>query len=301
MRNELTQNLLLKSSDKDFIFLTGDLGFMALEPLKESLGERFINAGVAEQNMISVAAGLAQSGLKPWVYSIAPFVYARPFEQIRNDICLHELPVVLVGNGGGYGYGIMGPTHHAIDDYGALLGLNSMNVYIPAFVEDLTCIINLLFETKKPSYLRLGVDKKPKSYKVKPYSTWRHLYQGERATLLFIGPIVSEFLKIESSDHNCSVWLLSKLSNGENILDKDFIQDVQSTRKLLIVEEHLEHGSAASMITYEFCKRNIHLEKFIHLCAKGYPSGKYGSQSFHQKESNIDSNSIFQTINELIN
>ncbi|WP_186647378.1 transketolase [Fluviispira vulneris] len=301
MRNELTQNLLLKSSDKNFIFLTGDLGFMALEPLKESLGERFINAGVAEQNMISVAAGLAQSGLKPWVYSIAPFVYARPFEQIRNDICLHELPVVLVGNGGGYGYGIMGPTHHAIDDYGALLGLNAMNVYIPAFDEDLSSIINLLFETKKPAYLRLGVDKKPKSFKVKPFSSWRNLFQGENATLLFIGPIVSEYLKLENNNFSCSVWLLSKLSNGENILDENFIHDVLRTRKLLIVEEHLEHGSAATMIAYELCKRNIHLEKFIHLCAKGYPSGKYGSQSFHQKESNIDSDSIFHSINRLIN
>ena len=84
------------------------MGYQALEPLRESLGERFINAGVAEQNMVSVAAGLAKTGLQPWVYSIAPFVYARPFEQIRNDVCLHDLPVRLVGNGGGYAYGVMG-------------------------------------------------------------------------------------------------------------------------------------------------------------------------------------------------
>ena len=67
------------------MFLTGDLGYKALEPLREALGERFINAGVAEQNMVSVGAGLARVGLRPWVYSIAPFIYARPFEQIRNE------------------------------------------------------------------------------------------------------------------------------------------------------------------------------------------------------------------------
>ena len=72
--------------------------------------DHFINVGVAEQNMISTAAGIAKTGLPTFVYSIAPFAYARPFEQIRNDVCLHNLPVTIVGNGGGYGYGVMGAT-----------------------------------------------------------------------------------------------------------------------------------------------------------------------------------------------
>src|ERR1700760_2340360 len=96
------------ANEEPLVFLTGDLGFMALEPLRDVLGPRFINAGVAEQNMVSVAAGMARAGAKPWVYSIAPFCYARPFEQIRNDVCFNALGVRLVGNGGGYGYGAMG-------------------------------------------------------------------------------------------------------------------------------------------------------------------------------------------------
>src|SRR4051812_46697344 len=134
MRNAFCQAMLeLSAADDRLVFLTGDLGFGALEPLRDALGSRFINAGVAEQNMISVAAGLARSGLRPWTYSIAPFIYARPFEQIRNDVCLHKLPVILVGNGGGYGYGVMGATHHAIEDYGTLLVLQHMQAIIPAF------------------------------------------------------------------------------------------------------------------------------------------------------------------------
>src|SRR5260370_35583672 len=93
MRKAFCQALLEAASRVEFVFLTGDLGFRALEPLREALGSRFINAGVAEQNMVSVAAGLARSGLRPWVYSIAPLVYARPSEQIRNDGGLHRLPV----------------------------------------------------------------------------------------------------------------------------------------------------------------------------------------------------------------
>src|SRR5205807_8814210 len=98
MRNAFCQSLVSQAERPEFVFLTGDLGFKALEPLRDALGSRFLNAGVAEQNMVSVAAGLARTGLRPWAYSIAPFVYARPFEQIRNDVCLHKLPGVLVGN-----------------------------------------------------------------------------------------------------------------------------------------------------------------------------------------------------------
>src|SRR3954447_24215130 len=137
MRDVFCKALVQMSAREDFVFLTGDLGYRALEPLREAMGKRFINAGVAEQNMVTVAAGLAREGLRPWVYSIAPFLYARPFEQIRNDVCLHRLPVALVGNGGGYAYGVMGATHHALEDYGALLGLPGLRAYVPAFDADL--------------------------------------------------------------------------------------------------------------------------------------------------------------------
>ena len=137
MRKQLCDGLVARAASPEMVFLTGDLGFMALEPLQEALGKRFLNAGVAEQNMVSVAAAMAREGLETWVYSIAPFCYARPFEQIRNDVAFHKLPVKLIGNGGGYGYGVMGPTHHAIEDYGILLTLPHMRAYIPAFDEDI--------------------------------------------------------------------------------------------------------------------------------------------------------------------
>jgi transketolase len=156
MRNAFCQALVEAASRDEFVFLTGDLGFRASEPLREALGSRFINAGVAEQNMVSVAAGLARAGLRPWVYSIAPFVYARPFEQVRNDVCLHRLPVVLVGDGGGYGYGVMGATHHALEDYGSLLCLPHLRAYVPAFDNDVFELVDTLFEVSSPAYLRLG-------------------------------------------------------------------------------------------------------------------------------------------------
>ena len=133
MRKCLVDSLLQYCDNPEFCVLCGDLGFNALEPLKERLGDRFINAGIAEQNMISVAAGLAQSGMKPWVYSISPFIYGRSFEQVRNDICLQDLPVYLIGSGAGFGYGIAGPSHHSIEDCGTMSCLQNMTVFIPSF------------------------------------------------------------------------------------------------------------------------------------------------------------------------
>src|SRR5580698_11591689 len=140
MRQAFCNGLVQQALLPEFVFLTGDLGYKALEPLRDALGPRFINAGIAEQNMVSVAAGLARSGLRPWAYSIGPFLYARPFEQIRNDVCFHRLPVVLVGNGGGYGYGVMGGTHHALEDYGVLLCLPHLRAYLPAFDADVEAL-----------------------------------------------------------------------------------------------------------------------------------------------------------------
>src|SRR5438105_2402886 len=145
MRNVFCRSMIeAATADGSVVFLTGDLGYKALEPLRDAMGRRFINAGVAEQNMISVAAGLARAGLKPWAYSIAPFIYARPYEQVRNDVGLHDLPVRLVGNGGGYGYGVMGATHHAMEDYGALLCLQNLHAFVPAFAQDVRDIVRRL-------------------------------------------------------------------------------------------------------------------------------------------------------------
>ena len=145
MRVEFAQAMINAFDKNDsLVFITGDLGYMALEKVQEKFGEKFINAGVAEQNMITVAAALASEGFLPWTYSISPFVTLRPYEQIRNDVCLHKIPVKIVGNGGGYGYGIMGATHHNIEDIGAMRILPNMKVYVPFTANDVELAVQLL-------------------------------------------------------------------------------------------------------------------------------------------------------------
>lgn len=299
MRNVLCRTLVDLAAQPDFVFLTGDLGFKALEPLRDALGPRFINAGVAEQNMVTVAAGLAKSGLNAWVYSIAPFVYARPFEQIRNDVCIHNLPVKLIGNGGGYGYGVMGGTHHALEDYGALLTLSNMHAFVPAFETDAEAAIRKLYGFSHPAYLRLGKSEEPKDYTVPAYEPWRRLTEGGGPTMLVVGPLAGSILgavRDLEPDRRPNLWVLTELPIIE--APAAFIQDLRQSGHLVVVEEHVAQGSAGQMIAHHLLSRGEAPRRFTHRSALGYVSGRYGSQKFHRAECGLDPESILALLME---
>jgi transketolase len=299
MRTILSTVLTELCSRPDFVFLTGDLGFMALEPVREAAGARFINAGVAEQNMVTVAAGLAREGLRPWVYSIAPFLYARPFEQIRNDVCLHRLPVALVGNGGGYAYGVMGATHHALEDYGALTSLAHLTAYVPAFAEDVGAAVTRIAAGSGPAYLRLGRDEKPKGFTLPPYAPWRRVLAGSGATMVIVGPLaggIIEALLAAPEASRPSVWVVTELPITDAMLPVAFLDDLRRSGHLFVVEEHVAQGSAGQMLAYALAKRGLAPARFTHRSALGYPSARYGSQKFHRKESGLDPASILAAV-----
>jgi transketolase len=295
VRGMLTSALLAHAHEADFVFLTGDVGFMALEPLRDAAKERFINAGIAEQNMVSVAAGLACAGLKPWVYSIAPFLYARAFEQIRNDVCMHELPVFLVGNGGGYAYGVMGPTHHAIEDYGCLLGLPKLTAYVPAFGADVSEAVARVMAAGQPAYLRLGRDETPKDFALPAYAPWRRLLSGGGATVLVVGPLVGGILAAAQTlpePQRPSLWVLSELPIQSTEIPAAFIADFQRSGHLVVVEEHVAHGSAGASLALALVGAQTTPRRFSHRFALGYPSAHYGSQLYHRQECGLDPPSI---------
>jgi transketolase len=295
MRNELCQSMIGQARDPAFVFLTGDLGFQALEPLREAAGPRFVNAGLAEQNMVSMAAGLASTGLKPWVYSIAPFLYARPYEQIRNDVCMHDLPVKLVGNGGGYGYGVMGATHHALGDYGALLCLDHLRAYVPAFAADVEAAVRRMAELPHPAYLRLGRCELPPGFVLPPYAAWRRLLRGDKATIAAVGPlagsILAALLRLPEPQRP-NLWVIAELPIMHESLPAEFLEDLSRTGRLIVVEEHVAQGSAGQMLARVLLEKGCAPARFTHRCALGYPSGRYGSQGFHRRDCGLDPESI---------
>jgi transketolase len=148
----------LAASDERIVLLTGDLGFMALEPFREAYPDRFFNVGVAEQNLMGLATGLADAGFTPYCYSIATFASLRGFELFRNGAVWHDLPVRVVGMGGGFEYGAAGMTHHALEDVGVMRLLPSVTIVAPADAAQAGPALRWAHGRPGPVYLRLGKD-----------------------------------------------------------------------------------------------------------------------------------------------
>ena len=146
----------LARENPSVILLTGDLGYTVFEPFQTEFPTRYINCGVAEANMLGTAAGLAREGFKPFVYSFIPFAIFRALEQIRIDICYHELPVTIVGLGAGYSYGDMGATHHAVEDIAVARALPNLTVICPGDPWEVQHAIRALAAYPGPAYVRLA-------------------------------------------------------------------------------------------------------------------------------------------------
>jgi transketolase len=277
----------LAKKDKKTVFMTGDLGFHAFEKMRDSLGERFINAGVAEHNMVTAAAGLASSGLKPWIYSAAPFVTIKVVEEIQNDICLPNHDVKIIGLGGGYDYGIAGPTHHAINDIGIMLTLPNIKVYAPGFVEHLKTIIERLHKEAGPAYLRLTKAEKLDTA-IPAYASLCRVLKGNKLVVIALGSIINRVIPAILSlkkEESIDLWLISEIPFT---LPSELVASLERTKSVLVVEEHVKTGGLGHYLQHLLWEQNIKLKKFKHLHAKGYISHRYGSRDFHLKENRLD-------------
>jgi len=237
--------------------------------------------------MVSVAAALAHRGFKPLVYSIAPFVALRPLEQIRNDVCMHGLSVKVVGNGGGYGYGIMGGTHHALEDIAVMRAMPQMRIHVPVTSLDVGAALGEMLAQSGPAYLRLNLAAKVAFEGDGAYAAFRQARRGEGAVVICLGPLIGEVLKAvgEPGKPSPSVWSLARFPFGE--LPPALVQELELTKKCLVVEEHLAAGGAGEALAAAMLGKLRTGIRFEQLCARGYPSGRYGSQRWHLEESSL--------------
>ncbi|PMD98777.1 transketolase [Siphonobacter sp. BAB-5405] len=296
MRKEFSEAIeKLGAADEKLVFITGDLGYNALENVQKTLGPRFINAGVAEQNMVGMAAGLAYRGYKVFCYSIAPFIVYRCLEQFRNDVCLHNLPVFLVGNGGGYGYGIMGSSHHAIEDMAALSPLQNVKCWVPAFADEVELSIESMVREARPAYLRLGYGKNTPSFE-RESGSFRILrtYPDAQGTVVALGPVAQNVLT--ALEQSGQPWnLLTALTLPLQLTD-EVATLLESAGHVLVAEEHVSIGGLAQQLSVQVLERGLSLKSFKSLRAEGYPGGLYGDQAYHQQRSHLDPDSILQAL-----
>jgi transketolase len=162
MRDAFAKEMeMIAAEDPKVVLLSGDIGNRMFDRFKERFPDRFYNCGVAEANMMSMAAGLAMMGLKPVVYTIASFLLYRPYEQIRLDIAYQGLPVLLVGVGGGLGYASNGPSHHAVEDFAVMGSIPGMTLMSAADPIEVRLGLRALMKHGGPAYLRIGKKGEP--------------------------------------------------------------------------------------------------------------------------------------------
>jgi transketolase len=247
------------ANDPSIMLLVGDLGFGVVADFGNTYPKQFLNCGVAEQSMVGIAAGMAAAGRRPFVYSIANFPTLRPLEQIRNDVCYHNLGVTIVSVGAGLAYGSLGYTHHAVEDISILRSLPGMRVFSPADAMECNAAVDEILATPGPAYLRLGKNKEPLMHAVQPDLSHGEpivIRAGTDVTLLVAGPIIVQALEVAEAlaEAGTSVRVVScpviKPLNAEAIRAA-----ADGTVGIVTLEEHTVMGGFGSAVLEGFATR----------------------------------------------
>lgn len=297
MRNKFIEYLVTAAKqDKNIYLLCGDLGYSVLEPFAEQFPDRFINVGIAEQNMIGIAAGLALSGKKVFVYSIVNFAITRCLEQIRNDVCYHNVDVTVVAVGGGLAYGAQGYTHLGIEDIAFTRSLPNMQVYIPADKIELEYCMNSILSDSSPKYLRLARGKEPDLHPSKITSPFVEVKTKNKINFLSIGPILQQacLAAEELEKHNINVGVYS-CPGFSKLQDSEMFLELADSDLLVTVEEHLDYGGLGSYVL-EILSANKNCPRIIRKGVKHETITNIGSQPFLQQQNQIDAKSLVKTV-----
>lgn len=247
MRTAFIEQLCaLAEKDERIWLVNGDLGFSVLEAFRDRFPSRYLNAGVAEQNMTGIAAGLALTGKTVFTYSIANFPVIRCLEQIRNDICYHNLNVKIVAVGGGLSYGPQGYTHHGVEDLAVMTAMPNLTVAAPADPVEARAITTLFASTPGPGYIRLGKAGEPVLH---PSNTNVQIGKaievvgGDDLTIISTGGMLATVLKVrqELAARQISAQILS-MPFLVPLDDAAILAAADRTGRILTVEEHGPKG-----------------------------------------------------------
>ena len=252
MRRAFSDTLTrLAAEDPRIAFVTGDLGFQVFDEFERQFGPRYINAGVAEAQMIYTAAGMASEGWKTVAYSIASFATARPFEQIRYCVAYPKLPVILVGAGRGFLYSTSGVSHHAADDFALMTALPNMTVVAPGDPGEVEQLLPQLFALNGPAYFTVGRFGEPAYEALEPavLGKARILRKGERIAVISTGELANEVLRAVEILKTEAIYPTVYQMHTVKPLDT-FLLDVLAERgdHIVIAEEHLPNGGLWSAV-----------------------------------------------------
>jgi transketolase len=293
----------LATADERIVLLTGDLGYTVLEPFRDGFPGRFYNVGVAEQNMVGLATGLAEAGLIPFCYSIGTFASLRGFEFIRNGPVLHHLPVRVVGLGAGFEYGSAGPTHHSLEDVGVMRTQLGLEVVAPADFEQARAALQATWDLPGPVYYRLGKDDR----NVLPglggrfaLNRTERVRDGDDLLIFACGPIALEVVaaadELAAGGIEAAVVVVAGFSPP---VEERIAADLAGHRVALTVETHYVTGGLGSLVAEVIADGGLGT-RLVRLGVRSGSGGRSGSAAHLQARHGIDRAGILAAARGLI-
>ena len=301
MRNAFIDELIIAATQADNIALVvGDLGFGVVEPFAQLFPDRFFNAGVAEQNMMGLAAGLASEGYHVFVYSIANFPTFRCAEQIRNDVAYQNLPVTIVAVGGGLAYGSLGYSHHAVQDYALMRLMPNMLISAPGDPMEVRACLRYLVNHPQPSYLRLGKAGEPCIHETVPsvspgkWLTVRPGLNAEKACLTTGATLELAYRAL--TDHSDSKTTLCSMPLWGMEYKKNQPAQAAAFERTVTVEDHLLDGGFGSWMLESISAHKDTLTRIDVMALDAKICGMVGKQSTLNREGNLSAEFLLKIL-----
>jgi transketolase len=288
----------LAEDDPRVVFLTGDLGFMVLEPLAERLGERFLNVGVAEQNMLGLATGLAEAGMVPFVYSIGTFASMRGYELIRNGPLLHLLPVRIIGVGAGLDYGHNGVTHYALEDVAIMRAQPDMTVIAPADPAQAVAAAHASVAVDGPIYFRVGKTNTAIAELDGHFELGRLtlIGDGRDMAIIALGSIATEAVEarelLERHGIDATVAVISSVQPAPV---EDLLALLCDTPLAVTVEAHYRTGGIGSLVAEVIAEHGLSC-RLQRRAVAVMPRGQTGTLEYLKEVHQLSASSLATTI-----
>jgi len=304
MRKAFIETLMeLAAQDHRIMLLTGDLGFTVVEDFVQKFPDRFINVGVAEQNMMGIATGLAKEGLIPFVYSIGNFAVLRPYEFIRNGLVHHHLPVRIVGIGGGFDYGPAGITHYMLEDIGVMRIHKEMPIIVPADGAQLRTALKKTWNISAPIYYRIGKSQKGEIEALQGQFDLGCCYKikdGQDAVIVCLGSMTREALEaaqlLAEKNLHPAVVVVSSFNPSP---DNQLMNFLQGASLVVTVEDHYITGGLGSYICELVAEHRLNCQ--VIRCGVKTPVKTSGSTAFMNEQHGLVAQKVAELIYQSLN
>jgi len=302
MRTALSDTLVsLGKKDSNILLLTGDHGYALFDDFRRECPEQYINVGIAEQNMIGVAAGLARSGFRPIVYGLSSFIPIRVLEQIKLDVAHDHLPVIFIGDGAGFVYSHLGTSHQSTEDIACSRVIPNLSVYSPADRFELEQCMNMAYQENSAVYMRVGKADIGDIHQSVPNINPGELIKvktGEKVKYSFIatGSMVKTAIDISKKLHNnIDVWSVPFIKPIDRLIVEKICRNSEA---IVVLEEHSKYGGLGSVISE--IASETHPVKILRIAVNDCFSQKCGTYEYLLKEHELDLIMVYKNIHSFL-